>query len=137
MKNFSVWIGLEVFTLLMVSLLALVFVMNGCTTREIQVSDESQEVIAKITSRHVGNELAKSYPEIAVTVEEICRDIIDQDNSELINSLIKILVDAQIDDQLLRADIQDIISLLNVEIEKTQIIQAVAEGLLSGIAGGE
>lgn len=104
--------------------------------REMQISDESQVVIAKITSRHVGDELAKNYPEVAVTIEKICRDIIDQEDSELVNSIIEILSNDQIDDPLLRADIQDIISLLNVEIEKTQIIQAIAEGLLSGITGG-
>lgn len=137
MKNFSMLVGFEVFALLIVGLFLLLCILSGCTIREVQVSDESQEVIAKITSRHVGNELAKNYPEIAITVEKISRDIIDQEDPELINSLIKILVDDQIDDSLLKADIQDIISLLNAEIEKTQIIQAVAEGLLSGIAGGE
>lgn len=137
MKSFSVLIGFEVFAVLVVGLFLLLCILSGCTMREMQISDENQVVIAKITSRHVGDELAKNYPAVAVTVKKICRDIIDQEDSELINSIIEILSNDQIDDPLLRADIQDIISLLNVEIEKTRIIQAIAEGLLSGIAGGE
>jgi hypothetical protein len=136
MKSFSVLIGFEVFAVLVVGLFLLLCILSGCTMREMQISDENQVVIAKITSRHVGDELAKNYPEVAVTIEKICRDIIDQEDSELVNSIIEILSNDQIDDPLLRADIQDIISLLNVEIEKTQIIQAIAEGLLSGITGG-
>ena len=137
MKSFSVLIGFEVFAVLVVGLFLLLCILSGCTMREMQISDENQVVIAKITSRHVGNELVKNYPDIAITIEKICQNIIDQEDSELINSIIEILVDDQIDDPLLRADIQDIINLLNVEIERSQIIQAIAEGLLSGITGGK
>lgn len=127
MKNFNVLIR---FAFLIIGLF-LFFTLNGCTLKE--SNNENQIVIAKITSRHVGDELVKNYPDIAKAVGKICQDIISQENPELINKIIKILNDDQINDPLLRADIQDIISLFNAEIEKTQIAQAIAEGLLSGI----
>lgn len=134
MKSFSALIKLEVFVLLIIGLVMFLFTLNGCTARK--PSDENRAVVAKIISRHVGGGLVKKNPDIASMIEKICQDIISQENPELISSVIKTLSDNQIDDPLLKADIQDIISLLNVKTEKNQIAQVVAEGLLSGILQG-
>lgn len=121
--------------------------MAGCTAGQgqpqIQVDPEDQAVIGKITGRHAGNELAKHYPDIAKNVVAVCNDIINEDNPDIIVTLVKSVIitlsDSQIDDELLKADIKDIMELIKVksgvEITKEQmsVIKAVAEGLVSGI----
>lgn len=123
------------------------FFIFGCATIQehvdIQIDQESQEVIARITARHAGNELMKRYPDIAEKVAIVCRDIVKEKNPDIIvtfvNSITKILADDYIKDSLLKADIKEILGMIKiktgVEITENQmaIIKAVAEGLISGI----
>lgn len=123
-------------------LLVVVMFVFGCTGGNIQVTQESQEAIAKIMARRVGYELAKEYPEIAVQVSAVCQEIIAQEEPDLvriaINGLIVVLA-AEIDDPLLAADIRDILKLIEIESgieitdEHMSIVKNVAEALASGI----
>lgn len=121
------------------------FLMVGCAAGQVQIDQDSQEVIAKITGRRAGFELVKSHPDIAKEVSVVCQEIISQSKPDLVivavNSLIAIL-GAEIDDPLLVADIKDIVSLikfeygLEISVEQLAVVKAVAEGLSAGIEIG-
>ena len=119
---------------LMVGLL--VIFMMGCTMGQIQTDSASQEILAKIAGRRVGYELGKNYPNAAAKIKELsCVE-----NSS--NRIVEILLAISVDD-LLAADIQDVVSLLNfgIEIEITpdqqRIMKAVIRELIKGINIGE
>lgn len=123
------------------------FLMVGCAAIQeyVQVDQESQEIIAKITARRAGYELAKEYPVIANQVNTVCAEIIATEGADLIVVAVKQLVialTAEIDDPLLAADITDILTLIKIESgieitgEQIAVIKAVARGLSVGIAIG-
>ena len=114
----------------------LVVVMAGCTMEQIQTDSASQETLARIAGRRVGYELGKNYPNAAAKIKELsCAE-----NSS--NRIAEILLAIGVDD-LLAADIQDVVSLLNFGIEikitpnQQRIMKAVIEGLTEGINIGE
>ena len=114
----------------------LVIFMTGCTTWQIPVDSASQEILAKIAGRRVGYELGKNYLNAAVKIKELsCVE-----NS--FNRIAEILLAIGVDD-LLAADIQDVVSLLKFETEmeitpdQQRIMKAVIEGLTEGINIGE
>lgn len=129
------------------TLIVIVVFLVGCATGQgqpqIQINPEDQAIIGKIAGRHAGNELAKHYLDIAGDVATVCSDIIKEDNPDIIITLVKsaitILSDNQINDKLLKADIKDILGMIDVKSgievtgEQMVIIKAVAEGLQSGI----
>ena len=119
---------------LMIGLLAVV--MAGCTTWQTPIDSASQEILAKIAGRRVGYELGKNYPNAAVKIKEL--SCIENSSNKIAEILLAIGVD-----DLLAADIQDVVSLLNFGIEikitpdQQKIIKAVIEGLTEGINIGE
>ena len=133
-------------SLISVLVIALMFVA-GCAPGQgqpqIQIDPGSQIVIGKITGRHAGNELAKRYPDIAKEVIPICNDILEKDNPDVVvtlaRSIVTVLTNSQIDDPLLKADIKDILGMINIQSgviateKQIAAIKAVAEGLISGI----
>ena len=128
-------------------LMIVVMFMIGCIPGIIQIDQENQEAIAKITARRVGCELAIQYPDIAKEINAICQEIATQDEPDFIKIAIirlSVVLTTDIKDPLLAADIQDILILLKIEtdIEITsdhvQTIKSAAIGLISGIkTGGE
>ena len=120
------------------------FLMVGCAAiqEHVQIDQDSQEIIAKITGRRAGYELAKEYPVIADQVKTVCMEIIATEDTDLIvvaTKQLAIALTAEIDDPLLAADITDILTLIKIEsgVEITEnqiaVIKAAAEGLVSGI----
>jgi hypothetical protein len=122
------------------------FFAIGCTAFQehvqIQIDQESQEVIARIAGRHAGVELAKEYPNIAEKVVFVCRDIIKEESLDIIVTLTKSMAELLADEYIadpLKADIKDILSMIKVKTEAEitkewlAITKAVAEGLISGI----
>ena len=120
------------------------FLMVGCAAiqEHVQIDQDSQEIIAKITGRRAGYELAKEYPVIADQVKTVCMEIIATEDTDLIvvaTKQLAIALTAEIDDPLLAADITDILTLIKIEsgVEITEnqiaVIRAAAEGLVSGI----
>ena len=119
---------------LMIGLLAIF--IAGCTIGQIQMDPASQEILAKIAGRRVGYELGRNYPNAAAKIKELsCME-----NSS--NQIAKILLAIGVDD-LLAADIRNVVALLNFEIkieitpDQQKIIKAVTEGLIEGIDIGE
>ena len=109
---------------------------------EVEIDQESQEIIAKITGRRAGYELAKEYPVIADQVNTVCAEIIATESADLIVVAAKqlvIVLTAEIDDPLLAADITDILTLIKIESgveiteEQIAVIKAAARGLSAGI----
>ena len=116
--------------------------LAGCTTGQVQIDQDSQVTIAKITGRRAGYQLEIQYPEISHEVLVLSKAILSVENPDLIRITINrivIILAGEVDDPLLVADLQDIISLIKIETgieipdEKMQIIQATAMGLISGI----
>lgn len=119
--------------------------MVGCAFDQVQVDQKSQETIAKITARRVGCELEIKYPDVAKEVSAICQEVVNQDEPDFIKiaiSRLSVILTAEINDPLLVADIQDILTLLKIEIgieladSQMQTIKAVAIGLINGIKIG-
>ena len=120
------------------------FLMVGCATIQeyVQIDQDSQEIIAKITGRRAGYELAKEYPVIADQVKTVCMEIMATEDTDLIvvaTKQLAIALIAGLDDPLLAADITDILTLIKIEsgVEITEnqiaVIKITAEGLVSGI----
>jgi hypothetical protein len=122
--------------------LFVIFAVVGCTGTQIQIDQDSKEVIAKIAGRRAGIELAKEYPDVADQVNTVCQEIIAQEKPDLISIAVgslSSLLAAELDDPLLAADISDILSMIKIEPDieispdQMAVIKAVAEGLASGI----
>ena len=127
-------------------ILIFTLVIVGCAPGQgpvqIQVNPDSQEVIARITARHIGYEIQKKYPDVAAKVLALSKDVLAAENdvvAALINSLTSVLVDEVTDDPLLAMDIKDLASLVKIDAsveitgEQIKIFHAVAKGLISGI----
>ena len=132
---------------IMIMIVAMVLV--GCAPGQgqvqIQVDPDSQEVIAKITARHVGFELQREYPDVVKEVLIISKKILlakDDIIAESVKSLTSVLINKVTDDPLLIMNIKDLVSLIkiNADVEITEeqikIFHAVAKGLISGIETG-
>ena len=133
-------------SLISVLVIALMFVA-GCAPGQgqpqIKIDPDSQVLMGKITGRHAGNELAKRYPNIAKEIVPICNDLVEEDNSDIIvtlaRSIVTVLTNSQIDDPLLKADIKDILGIIDIQSgaiateKQIAVIKAVAKGLISGI----
>ena len=122
-------------------LIIIVIFLAGCISFEI--GNPEKELVAKIAARHVGFELEKRYPAVAVEVLALSEGILVAEESEIIkvvlDRIVFVLTSEVISDKLLLADINTILDLIKVkaDIEITEdqmaIIQAVAEGLIEGI----
>ena len=119
---------------LMIGLLAIF--MAGCTIGQLQTDSAGQETLAKIAGRRVGYEVGKNYPNAAAKIKEL--SCVKNSSNQIAEILLAIGVD-----DLLAADIQDVVSLLNFEIKmeitsgQQQIMKAVIVGLTEGINIGE
>lgn len=123
-------------------LLTIMHFISGCTTGQIQIDQESQTTIAKITGRRAGYELENKYPEVSHEVLALSKAILLVEEPDLVRIAINrivIVLATEIDDPLLAADLQDIIVLIKIEAgleisdEHMQVIQAASKGLVSGI----
>ena len=128
-------------------MVVLMMFVAGCAPGQgppqIQIDPESQVLMGKIAGRHSGSGLAKRYPDIAKEVIPICNDILEKDNPDVVvtlaRSIVTVLTNSQIDDPLLKADIKDILGMINIQSgviateKQIAVIKAVAEGLISGI----
>lgn len=129
------------FNMLLIVGLLIVGLFTGCISGQVQINQESQDAIAKITGRRVGYELAIQYPDVAKEINVICQEIVIQDEPDFIKIAITrlaIILTAEFEDPLLAADIQDILALVKIETDieitsgQIQTIKAAAVGLISG-----
>lgn len=127
-----------------IALMVIVVFLAGCIS--FQVGYTEKELVAKIAARHVGFEVQKWYPDVAIEVLEVSNDIlvVDETNitSSTVNRIISALTDEVIDDQLLARDIQDLVGMIRIQVDveiteaQMKIIKAVAKGLVDGIELG-
>ncbi|MCK4328742.1 hypothetical protein KAX02_02760 [candidate division WOR-3 bacterium] len=124
-----------------VLLMVVIVFLAGCVSFEI--GNTEKKLVAKIAARHVGFELEKRYPDIAVEVLALSEGLLVAEEDEIIkvilNRIVFVLTSEIINDPLLIMDIQDLIGLIEIkmDIELTEdqmaIIKAVAGGLIEGI----
>lgn len=108
-------------------------------------ADPSTDVIARISSRRIGQELQKRYPDTAKGIKTVCEVLVEEAGTSNIEtltmSMIKYLVE-HIDDPLLEADIKDLLSLIKIDFEfeipaeQINLVKTIASGLLFGIEVG-
>ena len=120
-------------------------IMIGCTSAQIRVDQDSQEVMAKIAARHLGDELQNKYPDVTQEILVLSKDILiaieDENLVTLTDKMVSVLV-TKISDPLLAMDVKDLISLIKVDVgvgvteDQRNIIKTVARGLVSGIELG-
>lgn len=120
----------------------IVMIAVGCAQGQVQVDPASQEAIAKIAGRRAGYELEKQYPEISHEVLALSKAVLVDEEPDIVRIVIDRLVvvlATEIDDPLLKADIKDILDMINIQLgvvvtkEQMAVVKAVAEGLISGI----
>lgn len=120
--------------ILLVMIMTMVLV--GCSTG-LQFTRIEQDIGTKIAARHVGAELVKEYPEVAQKISEIAQAALDENNVAAPMETISGLLLTRVEDPLLRLDIQDLLSLVDVKIdapeERIIIIKNVLRGLVEGI----
>ena len=133
---------MKICIIILIFALVIVGCVPGQVPIQIQVNQDSKEVIAKITARHVGYEIQKKYPDVAAKVLALSKDVLAAENDVIaafINSLTSVLVNEVTDDPLLAMDIKDLASLVKIDAsveitgEQIKIFHAVAKGLISGI----
>lgn len=119
-------------------------VIVGCAPGQvqIQVDPDSQEVIAKIAARHIGDALEKRYPAIATEVLVLSEKILAAEkNDTVVTAFDKIVfvLTSKISDPLLAMDIRDLTNLIKIKPEigitekQMGLARVVAKGLISGI----
>ena len=121
--------------------LAMVFLLCSCVSFEI--GNTEKKLVAKIAARHVGFELEKRYPDVAVEVLALSEGLLVAEESDIIKVILDrvvfVLSSEVISDKLLAMDIQDLISMIKVQVDveitedQMVIIRAVAGGLIEGI----
>jgi hypothetical protein len=126
---------------LSVALMIIVVFLAGCVSFEI--GNTEKELVAKIAARHVGFELEKRYPDIAVEVLALSEGLLVAEESEIIkvvlDRVVFVLSSEVISDKLLVMDIQDLVGMIKVQVDveitedQMTIIRAVASGLIEGI----
>lgn len=117
------------------------FLFIGCIS--FQIGDTEKELVAKIAARHVGFEINKKYPDIAIKVKTLSENVLIAEEGNLaagiVDSIISVLTDEAIDNLILQADIEDLTNLIEIQTdieiteEQMTIIRAVAKGLIEGI----
>jgi len=126
----------------MISVLIVILFIVSCATGQIQVDQESQIAVAKITGRRAGYSLERQYPEISHEVLALSKAILSEEKPDLVRIAIDrvvIVLAAEIDDPLLAADLRDVIALIKIETgieisdERLKIVKSIAEGLIAGI----
>lgn len=114
--------------------LIIVFTIIGCAG--IQFTRTEQDVVAKISARHIGDELMKQYPEVALQVADIAKIALAKNDITAMDSISNLLL-TQVKDPLLRLDIRDLLSLIEVKVEipekQATIIKDILQGLIQGI----
>lgn len=126
------------------SVFLVAFLVTFAACSLIKLSTEEPGLVASIVSRRVGVELQKSYPEIAQQVESACNFVLELDalTDEYADNLKNIIAGVVVEDELLRADLSDLLSMVtiapDVGITQEQIvlIRIIAAGLKSGITIG-
>lgn len=108
----------------------------------IETNPQTSDAAAKISSRRVGAELQRKYPEIAEPIYLICEAIkVDAGtgSTDALRYRLQELLVQEIDDRLLVADIADLIDLIKIkpDVELTEqqrgLIEIIACGLMDGI----
>ena len=118
---------------IVILMIGFMFLLTSCAMAPIQIGQDSQEILAKIGARRIGNYLQVKYPEIAKEYLPMAKAFVDkQEGSGLFKDFILAATDG-IDDPLLRADIKDLISM--IEIQGPEIPDNYAEVLESAMDG--
>lgn len=127
-------------------LVGMFLIFCGCGM--LQPRGDSQELIAKISARHIGHELVKKHPKIANELLYHCRFVTTAliNNTAVAGSVERmkrfLLYQWEWhDDPLMEADIDDLLSLIKIdgpEIPESRLlkIRAVIDGLSSGLRTG-
>lgn len=126
---------------MMVSLVSFVFLLMSCAT--IQIGQDSQEVLAKISARRIGNHLQVKYPDIAKECLPIAKAFVDKQESSGLFKDFVLAITNEIDDPLLKADIEDLLSIIEIQgpdipDNYTAILDSAMNGFYKGlIMGGD
>ena len=110
--------------------------LYGCGT--IQLKPTEQSMVAKIAGRRIGHTLAQARPDIAyklVPLAEIAL-IREEATVSFANATKKLL--AEIEDPLLKSDIEDLLSLVEIQgpeipSDQMKIVRAALKGFLMGV----
>lgn len=106
------------------------FGLVGCAG--IHFSQPEQDVVYKVAARRVGYEIAKEYPKVAEEIVEMSLEDVETISMECVEKMLL----AQIDDELLRRDIEDLLGLVEVDISITERSEDVIKNLIKSLVQG-
>lgn len=106
----------------------------------LQIQGNSQELVVKMSARHVGHKLAVENPDVALMLAPLAEMVLTSPTAyggSLISQLRAVAVN-KIRDPLLKADISDLVGLIKIDgptiaVSQVRLIRAIANGLLEGI----
>lgn len=122
-----------------VLMIGFVFLLTSCAT--VKIGQEGQEVLAKISARRIGHYLQTKQPEIAKECLPVAKAFVDkQESSGLFKDFVLAVTDG-IDDPLLKADIEDLLSMIEIqgpEIPENYatVLEAAMNGFHQGLTMG-
>lgn len=94
-------------------MISFMFLLVSCAT--IQIGQDSQEILAKISARRIGYHLQIEYPKIAQECLPIAEAFVyKQESYGLFKDFILAVTDG-IEDPLLKADIKDLLSVIEIQ----------------------
>lgn len=116
----------------------MMIVISACG--HIQINQDNQELIAKIAARQLGAELMKRHSVVAEQAVLVAQAFIDEEGNQVeLLDVFKEAIIGQIDDAVLAANIQDVLSIIKVKgsvipEEQMAVIQAVMSGFVEGVS---
>lgn len=132
------WFKKSTFLTGLLFLMGFMAFLLGCPG--IQIQGDSQELVAKMSARHVGQKLAVENPGVALMLAPLAEMVLSSPTAhgvDLVEQLKTIAID-KIRDPLFKADIRDVVSMIKVDgptlaVSQVRLIRAIAHGLLEGI----
>ena len=117
---------------------AILTMLFFCSCGTVQLTD-TQEVVGSILARRVGHILALDYPKTVERLKPVAMAFVESGNVLSIDTFVSILA-GDIDDLLLRADIQELSALIRIESpctpEQMKMAKRIMRAFLQGVEIG-
>lgn len=112
------------------------FIFSLCGCGMFQIQENKKDVMAKIIGRRVGYHLAQRYPIVAMAITPFAESVLTENSASALETIKDILL-KNIEEPMLRADINDLISLIEVKDpgmpEISETAKIAIKAMLKGI----
>lgn len=126
---------------IVILMIGFTFLLISCAVAPIQIGQDSQEVLAKIGARRIGNYLQMKYPGVAKEFLPKAKAFVDkQEDPGLFKDFLLAMTNG-IDDPILKADILDLLSMIEIQGPEIPdnyagILGSAVDGFYQGLTMG-